>query len=219
MSWTAAVSDIRTHINDGATDKLRYRKKVFGNADSSNLVFKTFEFRRITDFSTGSSGGFGVYVNGVLQTVTADATELGEFTLTVAPNNTAKIEATYYIQWFLDSELQHFLGAGNAWLGGLETDYASVTDGLRPAVLDYAAHLAYQKLSLKYAEHMSESFRLEDSMDPKKTEVVTAYQAASKTFLESAVEKRKSYYSRQDQWEAPLFGTSVGNVPAIVPRR
>lgn len=219
MSWTTAIDDLRTLLSDGPTDKHRYRKKVFGRQDGINLTFKTFEFRRITNFVSGSTGGLGVFKNGVLQSATLDTPQVGEFTLTSAPANTDLLEASYYTQWFLDSELTSFLADASSWVGVTDSDYTSVSNGLRPCVLDYAASRAYQKLSLRYAENISEMYRVEDAMDPKRMEIVNSYRQASLDALKSAESKRKSFYSRQDQFEAPLFATSVGRVKDVPPRR
>jgi hypothetical protein len=65
MAWTTAVDDLRTKISDGPTDKLRALKRVFGQTDGVNQVFKTLEFRRITDFTlVDEEGPLGIYYNG-----------------------------------------------------------------------------------------------------------------------------------------------------------
>lgn len=56
MSWATRIDDLRAILSDGATDKLRHRKRVFGKQDSANTRFKTFEFRRVTDFSAFTPG-------------------------------------------------------------------------------------------------------------------------------------------------------------------
>ena len=61
MQWSTSVADLRAWLNDGPTDKLVSRKRCLGRIDGSNKIFKTFEFRRVTDFTTATSP-FGVYV-------------------------------------------------------------------------------------------------------------------------------------------------------------
>lgn len=217
MTWSTKITDLRSTISDGDTDRLRYRKKVFGRQDSINRIFKTFEFRRISDFTVDITGGIGVYKNGVLQTVTTDVVSMGEFTLTTAPGPADEVVATYYAHWFIDSELTGFLNDAGLWIGVGDAD--SISTGLRPSALDYAAHRSYQKLAIRWAENYSETYRTEDSIDPKRMDIVKAYQEASKSFLDSAKKKRVDFYSRQDQFEAPLFAISSGKVRDVPPRR
>lgn len=217
MSWTTSTSDLRVLLSDGPKDKYRYRKRVFGLVDGTNKTFQTFEFRRISNL-VGAAAPLGVYVNGSAVTVSADSPEAGEFTLQAAPADGVLVEATYYIQWFLDTELDQFLKSATQWLG-LGDDCTKIADGLRPSALKYAAHDAYQKLALRFAEHMSERFRLEDGLDPKLKPVIDSYQAASEQFMKEAVALRNDYYTRQGQSLSPLYGFALGNVSDPMPKR
>ncbi len=139
MTWAAPESDLRTLLSDNAEDKYRYRKKVFGNTDGTNVLFKTFEFRRVTDFTTAAYP-LGVWVEGVLLTSTDIASDnpgSGDFELAAAPTVRQKVEASYYIQWFLDVEIQNFLRLASNWLG-MGDDYTQISPQLRPAALKYA---------------------------------------------------------------------------------
>src|SRR4051812_40061779 len=104
MSWSTAVSDLRRKLADNTTDKLSWRKTVFGQLDGTNHSFKTYERRRVTDFSTiipsDDPGPVGVYVDNIKVQVTSDDVVVGQFVLETAPNNGSRIEATYYNQWF-----------------------------------------------------------------------------------------------------------------------
>ena len=113
--WTTALQDLRNHLSDGATDRYHFRKRCFGEIDGTNTRFKTFEFRRVTDFTQEE----GVYINGVLQPasgVSSDSLIPGEFILQTAPSDGSIVEASYYTQWFLDSELEDFLKQSSRWL-------------------------------------------------------------------------------------------------------
>lgn len=92
MSWSTALADLRTQLSDGATDKLRYRKPLIGKVDGNNTLFKTLEFRRLTDF-TGPDDRFGVYLNGqqaASGAVSVDFQDTGEFELG-KPRSTALV--------------------------------------------------------------------------------------------------------------------------------
>ena len=217
MTWSSAVSDLRVQLSDGPADKLRYRKRCLDQPDGVNTKFKTFEFRRLTDF-TSPTGTEGVYVNGALVTATGDAKDVGEFTLPTAPADGAIVEATYYVQWFTDAELQVFLSMASMWLG-LGSDPSVVQVGLQPAAIKYAIADAYQKLALRWAEHLSETFRFEDAKDDKRMEVVTSYRNASKDSRKEATELRDHFYTRQGQSLQPLFANISGSVSDPTPKR
>ena len=40
MSWLLPVEDLRSELSDGATDKLRYKKRVLNRVDGTNVRFK-----------------------------------------------------------------------------------------------------------------------------------------------------------------------------------
>lgn len=217
MAWTTAQADLRNALNDGATDKLRHRKSVFGAVNGSNTEFKTLEFRRLTDLTTATAP-LGVFVNNAAVAVSSDDIEMGQFTLAVAPLDGDRVEATYYIQYFLDAELDRFLISSAEWLG-LGVDYANVAEGLRPASIQYACYLGYQKLSMKFHENLTETYRLEDSPASKNIEYLNWLNSMADGFLSRATQLRKTFYERNDQASAPLFAVAVGNVPRNVPNR
>lgn len=217
MSWTSAVSDLRTLISDNSQDHYVYRKKCFGEVNDTNTAFKTFEPRRVTDFTT-SSAPLKVYVDGVAVTVTTDYTTQGEFVLAVAPTGTQRVEASYYYQWFFDSEMQVFLTSASEWLG-LGSDYTQVPEGLRPAAKYYAAQEAMHKLAIRFAERLSQMYLVEDSPDPKIVGIADSYRKLAADYKAKSETLRKQYYTRQDQAEAPLFGSNLGRVRDIAPVR
>lgn len=216
--WTDPKGDLRVLLSDGPTDKLRAFKTVFGAQNESNVIFKTFEFRRITDFTaSGTAPPFGVYLNNVALSASAiasDSPETGYFFLdsSVVVGNNAQLLTTYYIQWFLDSELEVFLIQSSKWLGQAE-DYTITPDGLQAAALKFAAHEAYLKLSLKYAENvMIETYRVQDEDDKKRMDIVGAYQVAAKQALAEAKQYRDDFYKRKGKPLSPISGTIVGRI-------
>jgi hypothetical protein len=213
MSWTTAVTELRQLLNDGPTDRLRHRKRVFGDVNGTNVVFKTLEFRRVTNFTTAVAP-LGVFVNGSPVTVATDFAEVGEFNLSAAPVDGDVVEATYYTQHFLDAELEQYAKNGALWLTSSD-DLNAIVGGLRPAVLNWGAGDAYQKLALKWAERLSETYRLEDQPDPDRQTNPNMYQKLAQDFYKKAKSLRDDFYTRQGQNLQPLFGVARGNLKNI----
>jgi hypothetical protein len=213
--WSTGISDLRTQLSDGAQDRYNSRKRCFGEVNGVNSTFRTFEFRRITDFTTASTPE-GVYIDGIridASQITTDYVNTGEFILSedVVPVNGSIVEASYYNQWFLDTELQSFLVVAMNWLNG-GSDYTTTPSGLIPVVLKYACAEAYLKMAQRWRTWLSEMYRVED--EPKKpgTGPVESFIEMAKAFREEAETGRKEFYKRQDRNLQPLFGQVIGNV-------
>lgn len=220
MSWSTASNDLRTLLSDSTTDKHRYRKRVFGEVNGVNKSFKTFEFRRLSDFTTAAAP-LGVWIDGTLQivsTIAQDFVSTGDFYLVTAPIEGSIVEASYFIQWFKDTEVENFLRLATNWLS-LGDDYSNLGQGLRPAALKYAAAEAYQKLSLRWAEHLSETFLLNDAPQEKRMAIVDVYRKQSLDLRKEAETVRDDYYSRSGQQKQPLYGSIAGTTSDNVPKR
>ena len=224
MSWTTALDDLRLLLNDGPTDKIRAFKRVFGDINGANDRFKTYEFRRITDFKTEpDTSSIGVYVESSKVSNTAidsDDPVSGFFIFASGsvPATGQVVEATYYVQYFLDAELQSFMRLSQNWLG-FGDDYTLIPQGLRPAALQYATGEGYQKLAMRFSEHSSETYRLEDMPDVRRTALVAEYKNAAAQAKEQAHTLRNEYYSRQGQHLSPLFGVFSPAIRDVAPRR
>lgn len=219
MSWSSAITDVRTLISDGATDKLRYRKEIFGNIDGSNVTFKTFEMRRITNFTTAAGTTLGVFdvTTATKLTVTSDDVESGELVVSSAPPAGDSIRATYYVQWFNDAEIIQFLATASEWIQGTD-DYTTIANNLQPAAKHFAAGSAYQKLSLRFAQNLAEQFQLYDAPDQKRFDPISVYDKLAKGMFKLAFELRDdTYKNRQGQALAPLFGTVKGRMKDVPP--
>lgn len=218
MAWPSVLSDLRTSLSDNETDKLEYRKRVLNTQDGTNTTFKTFEWRRLTDFTgTDNPAGTGVFVNGSIVTVIADNPSMGEFSLALAPSNTDTLEASYYSQWFLDNDLQLFINEAVQWL---TTGTADATpEGLKPAALAFACSKAYKALALKTARNYSEQYRMEDSPNPNRNSPMQAYMDLAKSFGDDATALRDQFYRRAGQALQPLTAVVQGQYIDIVPRR
>lgn len=219
MSWTTSVSDLRNLLSDGPTDRHRYRKTVFGETNGTNHLFKTFEFRRVTDFTTAGTP-LGVYKNGILLTssaISSDYPASGEFTLVTAPADGDRIEASYYIQWFLDSELAEFLTSATNWLGFAGAT-SNLDPGLQPSALKYAASEAYLKMSMRWREYLSDMYRVEDMPSLEKDGKAQSFISMGETFKKEARALRDDFYTRQGQSLSPLFNSITGRVRDPMPK-
>lgn len=220
MSWTTALTDIRTLLDEGDEDKLCYRKRCLGECNAVNLLFKTFDSRRTTDFTTAELP-LGVWLNGVLidaADVTLDFPVSGDFELADAPIDGDVIEASYYFRWFIDSELTQFLTTSSEWLA-LGSNYTNISESLRPAALNYAAGEAYQKLALKWTRRLSEGYMLNDA--PATDEVgkmIQQYGDLALKYQAKAKDVRDDFYSRSGTQLSPSYGFSPGRVRDNVPK-
>lgn len=219
-STADGISALRTLLSDGPTDKLASQKKLLGNINGSNVKFKTFEARRITNFTTAIAP-LGVYVNGSLQAggaISGDDTATGVVTLATAPMDGTEVAASYYYQWFLDSELDAFLQTSSNWLLSSVT-YVGTPGGLIPSALSYAASEAFHKLSVQMSIRSSAAYRLEDAPQKDVMEAAKSFQDIAKNFEERAIRQRDDFYTRQGQANQPLSAYSLGNLSAVTPRR
>jgi len=210
MAWTNAIVELRTVLSDGDTDKNVWRKRCLGFVNGTNVLFKTFENRRITNFTTASAP-FGVFVNGVAATITADDVESGQFTISAAPADGSYLEATYIHRWFIDTELDTFLNNASQWLQYGAT-YANIADGLQDAAIKYACHQAYQKLAVKFALHLSSTYKMEDVPSPEVKDIQKSYESLSDQYKRWAKESRDEYYSRAGQGLAPNRAYAFGSI-------
>lgn len=219
MSWSTALTDIRTELSDGATDKLRWHKQVIGQQDGSNTTFKTFESRRISALVGANGSPIGVFNNNVLVTVSSEDLESGQFVLASAPVDGDLLRATYYIQWFTDAEITQFLQTASEWITSAD-DWTQIDPGLWPAAKKYAAGEAYQKLVLRFAQNMSETFQLYDVPDQKRFDPVATYSKIAEGMFKLAFELRDDVYkNRKGQALAPIGRTLRGRVRDVPPNR
>lgn len=221
MAWDSAVADLRIKLSDGEQDRLRSLKPVLGDLNGTNRLFKTFEYRRVSDF-TQNAFPFGVYLNQTRldsSVIANDDTTTGYFELVNAPVDGDELTATYYYQWFTDTECDQFLRQGANWLDAGD-DYSAVGSQLRPAALCYAASEAFQKLSLRFVENSSEIYRLEDAPDADKKSLPEQYRDAAAAMLDQAIKLRNDYYDgRAGQALQPIVAFARGRARDVAPSR
>src|SRR6185437_10378978 len=189
MAWTnlpGAITEIRQLMNDGPTDKLRYRQRLIGVQNGLNAYFKTFEFRRVTSF-VGATTPVGVYLNYVPTTVISDDLPSGEFQLATIPTDADDLRATFYIQWFTDAEMTEFLTTASEQLG-FGSDPTQIPNQFQPSTLKYAAGEGYQKLALFWSSNMSYVYMLSDAPDEKRWDPVKQYQDLADDMRKSAID-------------------------------
>jgi|GEM_PF-3373804 len=222
--WTSGIADMRVLLNDNADSKLRWRKRVFGELNGVNKRYKTLEARRITDFTTAVLPS-AVFLNGsplAAVAISSDSVNFGEFILVTAPVDGDILEATYYIQWFLDTEIAQFLNSGANWIGigsGTSTDYQDVPVQFRTAALKYGAADAYQMLALRWTDHLSMQYRVEDAPREEDEIIINAYLKAADMFRKEALKLRNDIYEgRQGAALAPIFATIGGTIRDVPPR-
>lgn len=208
--WTTSVEDLRTLLSDGPTDRFNFRKQCFGECNGTNKEFKTFEPRRLTDFTADT----GVYINGVLQLTSAistDDTTKGIFSFVAAPVDGDLVEASYYIQWFMDSELSQFLSDASLWLTS-STDVTAISGGLISSALKYACANAYLKMATKWKEWLSQAYKVEDLPQKEGSGPTQDFIALAKQYKAEATMLRNEFYKRQGRSLQPLWSTIVGNI-------
>ena len=223
MSWATPIADLRMKLSDGPTDRLRAYKRVFGDINGSNTIFKTLEYRRITDF-TSATGFLGVYVNGTRlnnSSIILDDVATGYFQLAASacPSSTDVVECTYYSHYFLDDELSSFLRLACNFLA-LGDDFNQIPGGLQSAAINYAAAEAYQKLAIRFADKMADVYRLNDLPTEDREKIIIQFKKSSEESRTEAIKLRNDYYeNRQGQALAPLYGFSLGSVVDVPPNR
>jgi hypothetical protein len=221
MAWPTARADLRKLLSDGDTDKLRYRKKLVGRVDGTNKTFKSLEKRRLTNLKTDAGPTRGVFIEGTrvdqVTGITSDDTEVGEVILVTAPTQNKLIEATYYLQWFLDAELDTFLVQASQWLGFTNPD--GIQPGLQPAAMYYAAQESYHKLAVRWAETLSDEFRLEDAPSDKTQTPMDMYRRLAEDARKKSEKLRDDFYSGQGTQNQATSVSLVGAVRRVVPNR
>lgn len=209
MTWTGYIDELRRIVSDGPTDKRTVLKKCIGRSDGTNKQFITFEVRRLTTFNPAPSFPLGVYVDGVSAAVAIDDPVSGIFELAVAPAANKSVEATYYSQWFTDSQITQFM-TDAALFCRAGADANNIDVGLRHAALKYASSEAYQFLSLYWSRQTAEAFKLNDALEKDRFNLIKAYADMSKTFRQEAETIRDDYYSRAGRQKQPLWGFVKG---------
>jgi hypothetical protein len=72
---------------------------------------------------------------------------------------------------------------------------------------------------MRFAEHISETYRLEDAPTEDRFRIVEQYKTLAEQSHREAKEFRDEYYKRQGQPLAPIYGIARGAVRDVGPNR
>jgi hypothetical protein len=221
MGWSTtadAITDLRTQISDGDTDKLAFDKTVVGLVNGDNVNFKTFNVRRLTPLVSATGSPTGAFVNGELVSVTSEDLLSGSFVLADAPMEGDTVTATYYYHWFIDSQLDNFLKTSSRWAFS-DMDYTHTPDGLIDAVLYKACAKAYRELAVRFAKLYSEQYRMEDLPKENLKQTQEQYSKLAEMHEKQAEHEMVFFYTRQGKNKQPIFSSINGNVKNVGPNR
>lgn len=219
MAWTAAdaLIELRTLLSDGPQDKRVHQKRVLGIIDGTNRAFKTFETRIV-------SGTLAVTVDAVaVPSVTLSDAVTGDFTIdppAPAPAAGSVVRASYYWRHFLDAEIDTLLGflRQGARMVGVD-DPLTLSDLLKPSVLQYAASFAYQRLAVRWMEDRSGEYLMEDAPGDGVRARLETFQSLAASAMERGNRLRESVHTRFGQREVPVIAVSRGAIPEYTPLR
>jgi hypothetical protein len=137
-----------------------------------------------------TQAGFTVdYANGIITFTSAPLLNVNPFSV------------DYAFLWLVDSDYEDFLTQGARFVGpGDNSDPTAVSDGLIPAMLDFALCRFWKRRATAYAHKFSSS----GGQAGQSVDVVTkAYNTLAESAYKSAKELRSDYYDRQGQKKAP----------------
>lgn len=213
----AARDELRAFLNDGPSDRPVKGKKLVGTANGQNKIFFAFDDRIV--LSTPSTvfvslSGIDLAPGGF----SLDDAIMGQFTLAVAPPVGAEVRGRYYVQFFLDSELDEFLRLGAGQI--VESrDITMINDGLAAAALNFAGYFGFAKQSIRWAQRMSEKYLLEDApIDDGASQRPNLFRQIANDYLKNAKDARDSFYQRDGRRNAPAWRMFKPVIPNVGPR-
>lgn len=140
----------------------------------------------------------------------------GKLTFSATSKPQKSLLVFYKFQWFLDDDLDAFLTDAVRWLQWYATDITSVPDGLIPAVLHYAVHLANMRLFQRYSEMYDVTV---EGRTANKSTIPQRYLDAAGRELEEAKAMRASWGTGSDRASKPFTTMVVRPYPGYTPRR
>lgn len=150
---SSAVSNLRSLLGDNPSDKFEFKTDVYPTPNGVTTRFFVGQTRLV-------SGTLEVYHNGVLiPAVSGSAidTAKGSFDYTAADGPPkGQVEASFYYQWFTDSDLEAFITEASQMLN-FESPSGDFAIGLRPTLLSWACYNAYMRKAAEFAETVESS--------------------------------------------------------------
>lgn len=218
MTWTTALTDLRTELQDNADNKYALRKNVFGSPDGTLVEFATIEGRYVPASLVVYAAPPGGGTPSVVTVSDTTGWEQGIFRLQAAPQPRQLITASYYWQYFTDTEITNFLKTAASRVG--ITDYTTTpVDGLERVVLNYACAAAYRFLSSQWIRKISEKVLLKDSPVSENDTRSNLFLKQAQDYEKMGNDERIEYYKAQGRRYKPSFSTSQGNITPWTPRR
>lgn len=210
MTINQLLTDLRILANDTPTSNNIRQEVPLGPKDGVNKNFRLQNYPVVAgsayitqDATFRSQSGF-----------TLDAPN-GLLNFTTAPLSTVKVfEADYNFYWFTDVDHTQFLTNGSQSVSA--ADPTLVTDGLVPALLQYALHYFWMRRASQYAHRYSSSGGTAGhSVDA----VTKAFKALADSAWAAAQKLRDDFYAKQGQQESPSSGTLAYNIDPYSPMR
>ncbi|MBL0233237.1 MAG: hypothetical protein IPQ08_06190 [Chitinophagaceae bacterium] len=211
MPYTLALTELRQMLDDSPFNKKVSKKKLIGNIDGSNVRFISYDKRLYSDtlqvFVGEESVGF---------TLVDDVG--GEIDLTEPPSGNVKVTASYYWQWWTDSELKNFLNKGAEMVGQsvtttIDNAYLNIPSGLKTGSLLIASSLAARALIsfIVLRKHSSEFLLEQDgNSDSNYDATLKTLQLLADMNWKNGIEQRDDFYKRQGRRNSPAFGIKIG---------
>lgn len=150
-SWSesAAIAQFRSIVGDGVSDHFVYKTKPYPSPDGLTKQFFAGHHRIVSSTLSIFLQGASLAVSG-----TPDYTG-GYFTVTTAPSPSGNFQASYYYQWFTDTEIVSFLTSAANALRFDTVDDSGIAIGLRPALVTMAASDAFYRKAAEYSNAIS----------------------------------------------------------------
>jgi len=200
MDWLTsdAITQLRSILGDGPADKWEFKVNAFPTPDGVTTRFFVGQTRVVADT-------LQVYLAGVATAVSGTPLwSTGEFDLATAPGADDELQASFFYQWFLDRELAVFLddaaqmlslydSATSGFVALVDTEASSVSIeiGIRPSLLQFAAHSAYMRKAAETADSLQAGAPAGYSIDTSKRHPNWA--GLAKMALEQAKAKLEMY--------------------------
>lgn len=215
MAWTNAFTELREFLSDTKFNKRASGKQVKGQVNGMNQAFITYDKRFIEDT-------FEVFVNDLPAKFQIVDSIAGTFTICPAPDVNSTVVASYYWQWWLDSELQTYLNKAAESMGIDDTQhpdggaddvaYLAIPQGLRGAALNLAASYAQAALVqyMMNRKHSGEFLLEQDGNDDAGfAQIINAMTKQKQDYYKTGIELRDDFYKRQGREFAPSVRIKV----------
>jgi len=206
-----AISDLRTFLSDGPTDRPVKQKKLVGECDGTNTEFFAWEERVVP-------GSLVVNVDFTPVAATLTDPVMGLITLASPPAGGSTVRARYYYQYFLDAELQLALMDAATQIQGSD-DVTTIESAMKIVVLNFGGYFGYKKQAIRWAQRMSDKWILKES--PEEGDNLSKsnlFDKLARTFMDEARILRDDFYKRQSRQLAPAAAMMKPRIPRVGPR-